>query len=76
MHEIYPKEPVRKAFAEVAGNHAQFWKAVEDAAENNSENVEAGFDGESENRAVKAAVEERADHSRLKAYLDADKSGR
>ncbi len=28
------------------------------------QNVEAGFDGESENRAVQTAVEERADHSR------------
>ena len=64
MHEIDPKEPIRKAFAEVAGHHSQFWKAVEHAAENNSENVEAGFDGESEDGAVKAAVEKWADHSR------------
>ena len=75
MHEIDAEQPVWKSLAQVADDDLQAREAVEHAAHDDAQDVEAGFDGESEDRAIKAALQKGTDHGgRWRIRMDVNRN--
>ncbi len=62
MHVVEAEEPERQRLTAVADDDAQAGEAVEDAAHDDPEQMQAGLDAKAIDRAVESGLDERRDH--------------